>query len=52
MSNTGQGKGKSGEDNQIFLATNAVTQCISSDKLGLSKNYPFIILLIGFYFTV
>jgi len=52
MSNTGQGKGKSGEDNQIFLATNAVTQCISSDKLGLSKNYPFIILLIVFYFTV
>jgi len=49
--NTGQGKDLS-EKNNIDLAVNAITQCLSSDKLGLSTNYPFIILLILFYFTV
>jgi len=47
--NTPQGKS---DDNDFVLATNAVTQCVSSDRLELSKNYPFIILLILFYFTV
>jgi len=55
--NTDQGKGKGKDksneiDKVIYLASNAVTQCISSDRLEISKNYPFIILLTVFYFTV
>ena len=46
------GKPKTNTGDGIYLARNAITQCISTDRLELSKNYPFIILLIVFYFTV